>query len=81
MKYLFFGTPEFAAIILEKLINAGFIPSAVVCNPDKPTGRKKIITPPLTKLLAIKYNIPVLQPEVLSIFNFQFRFFYSSIVC
>jgi len=72
MKYLFFGTPEFAAIILEKLINAGFIPSAVVCNPDKPTGRKKIITPPLTKLLAIKYNIPVLQPEVLSIFNFQF---------
>ena len=71
-KYVFFGTPQFAAIILEKLINSGFIPEAVVCNPDKPVGRKKIITPPPTKLLAVKYNILVLQPEVLSISNFQF---------
>ena len=42
MKFIFFGTPEFAAIILEKLINADFIPEAVVCNPDKPVGRKKL---------------------------------------
>ncbi len=72
MKYIFFGTPDFAAIILEKLIKAGWPPIAIVCNPDRPVGRKKIITPPLTKLLALKYNIPVCQPEVLSISNFQF---------
>lgn len=71
MKYIFFGTPEFAAIILEKLINAGFIPEAVVCNPDKPVGRKKIVTPPPTKILAEKYNISVLQPESLEIRNWK----------
>ena len=68
MKYVFFGTPEFAAIILEKLLGAKFIPQAVVCNPDKPVGRKQIITPPPVKSLIMKHgtwNIPVLQPEKL----------------
>ncbi|MBI4993591.1 methionyl-tRNA formyltransferase [Candidatus Wolfebacteria bacterium] len=71
MKFAFFGTPEFASIILEKLINAGFVPQAVICNPDKPVGRKKIITFPPTKTIAQKYNIPVLQPEKLSKDFFQ----------
>ena len=71
MKYIFFGTPEFAAIILGKLIKAGFSPLVVVCNPDRPVGRKKIITPPLTKLLTLKYNIPILQPEVLTNYKLQ----------
>jgi len=80
MSYIFFGTPEFAAIILEKLIKAGLIPKAVVCNPDRPVDRKKVITPPITKLLAQKYNIPILQPEVLTnyqllITNYQADFF------
>ena len=75
MKYIFFGTPEFAAIILKKLIAAGFIPEAVVCNPDKPVGRKKIITPPAVKLSImnqvgnIKDKIKILQPEKLNIQN------------
>ncbi|MEK7635581.1 MAG: methionyl-tRNA formyltransferase [Patescibacteria group bacterium] len=67
MKFVFFGTPEFAAIILEKLINFGFIPEAVICNPDRPIGRKKIITPPPVKKLLIEklknYKIKILQPE------------------
>ena len=67
MRYIFFGTPNFAAIILEKLIKSGLIPSAVVCNSDRPTGRKKIITPPPTKIVAEKYNIPVWQPEKLEL--------------
>jgi len=71
MKFIFFGTPEFAAIILEKLIKTGHIPSAVVCNPDKPVGRKKIITPPATKLIAQKYDIPVSQPEKLTNYKLQ----------
>ena len=63
MKFVFFGTPEFAAIILEKLIKAELMPEAVICNPDKPTGRKQIITPPLVKVLAQKYGLTVYQPK------------------
>lgn len=69
MKYVFFGTPQFAAIVLEKLISAGLPPVALVCNPDRPVGRKKIITPPPTKLLVTRHQslgIKVLQPENLS---------------
>ena len=69
MRYAFFGTPEFAAIVLEKLISAGFPPSLLVCNPDRPVGRKKIITPPPAKQSileqdeSIREGIEILQPE------------------
>ena len=63
MKYIFFGTPEFASIILQGLIDAGIAPVGLVCNPDKPVGRKKIITAPPTKEVALKYGIEVFQPE------------------
>jgi methionyl-tRNA formyltransferase len=63
MRYLFFGTPDFASAILEKLVKTGRSPAAIVCNPDRPVGRKKIITPPPTKVLAQKYGIPTIQPE------------------
>ena len=63
MKYVFFGTPEFAAIILRGLIGVGMPPVAVVCNPDKPVGRKKLITAPLTKQIAKENGISVFQPE------------------
>ncbi len=69
MKYIFFGTPDFAAIILEKLIAAGMIPAVVVTNPDRPAGRKKSITPPPVKQYLLKWNfnrIEILQPENLS---------------
>jgi methionyl-tRNA formyltransferase len=71
MNFVFFGTPEFAAIILEKLIKAGLPPQAVVCNPDKPVGRKQIITSPPVKVLAEKHGIKVLQPEKLEIRNLK----------
>jgi len=65
VKFVFFGTPRFAAIIVGGLINQGFLPSAVVTNPDRPTGRKKIITPPPVKIICRKLNplLPILQPE------------------
>jgi len=63
MKYVFFGTPQFAAIILEKLIIADIRPIGVVCAPDKPVGRKQVLTAPLTKILAQKHEIEVLQPK------------------
>ena len=67
MKYIFFGTPEFAATILQKLIEANMPPVALVCNPDRPQGRKKIITAPPAKDVVIKSGVPIniLQPEVL----------------
>ncbi len=65
MKFVFFGTPRFATIIVGGLINQGFSPSAVVTNPDRPAGRKKIITPPPVKIICRKLNphLPILQPE------------------
>lgn len=70
-KLVFFGTPEFAAIVLEKMIKGGFVPAAVVCNPDRPVGRKKVITPPPVKQRIMNYEsgmkdkIQILQPEKL----------------
>ncbi len=63
MRYIFFGTPQFASLVLEKLVNSGFNPLAVVTNPDRPVGRKKILTAPTVKA-GIGNTIKVLQPEV-----------------
>lgn len=63
IRYVFFGSPEFAEIVLQKLIDAGYCPSAVVTNPDRPVGRKKELTPPRVKTLAEKHGIKVFQPE------------------
>ncbi len=71
MKYIFFGTPRFAEIVLGRLIEAGFPPSLVATNPDRPVGRKHILTSPPVKALADKHNIPVIQPESLANFKFQ----------
>ncbi len=65
VRYVFFGTPEFAALVLERLISSGLVPLAVICNPDRPVGRKKIITPPPVKVLAEKHGVQVFQPEKL----------------
>jgi len=56
LKIVFFGTPKFAAIVLEKLVDAGYIPSAVVCNPDEPIGRKQILTPPPIRQRIMNYE-------------------------
>ncbi|MCL4405964.1 MAG: methionyl-tRNA formyltransferase [Patescibacteria group bacterium] len=65
MKFIFFGTPEFAAIILNNLIKFGFAPEAVVTNPDKPAGRKHIVAPSAVKRVVVdsKEDIKVFQPE------------------
>jgi methionyl-tRNA formyltransferase len=67
MRFVFFGSPTFAAIVLEGLLAHGITLSALVCNPDRPVGRKHIITPPDTKRLIHErgLSIDVLQPEKL----------------
>lgn len=61
------GTPEFSVPILEALIkeeNCEVV--AVVTQPDRKVGRKKVLTAPPVKKKAMEYDIPVLQPEKLS---------------
>ncbi|MDO8470254.1 MAG: methionyl-tRNA formyltransferase [bacterium] len=63
MKYIFFGSPAFAATVLARLVAHGIPPVAVVSNPDRPTGRRQVLTPPAVKAIAAAGRIPVLQPE------------------
>lgn len=62
MKIVFMGTPDFAAVTLDKLIEAGHDVVAVVTQPDKPKGRGKAIAFSPVKELALQHNIQVLQP-------------------
>jgi methionyl-tRNA formyltransferase len=62
-RVIFMGTPDYAAAILEALIGAEDVEVvALYTQPDKPVGRKGILTPPVVKVIAEKANIPVLQP-------------------
>lgn len=65
MRIGFFGTSEYSVMTLEKLIQAGFDISFVVTMPDKPQGRKMILTPTPVKVWAESHKIPVHQPEKL----------------
>lgn len=64
-KIVFMGTPDFAVPVLKQLISDGYEVVAVVTQPDRPVGRKKILTPPSVKVAAEQHGIPVLQPEKL----------------
>lgn len=61
MKIVFMGTPEFSVPILKNLIKKYNV-ILVVTQPDKPVGRKRILTPPPVKEVALKYGIEVFQP-------------------
>ncbi len=57
------GTPDYAKVILDRLIQtAGINVVAVYTQPDKPVGRKKVMTPPEVKVLAEENSIDVYQP-------------------
>lgn len=62
MRIAFLGTPEFALPSLEALIRRGDT-LAVFTQPDRPVGRKAVLTPPPVKVLAEKHGIPVYQFE------------------
>lgn len=63
MKLVFMGTPDFAVPCLEELINAGHEIIGVFTQPDKPVGRKRVMTPPPVKVCAEKNGITVYQPD------------------
>ena len=63
MKLVFMGTPDFAVPCLEELIKAGHEIVGVFTQPDKPVGRKRVMTPPPVKVCAKKNGITVYQPD------------------
>lgn len=61
---IFCGTPDFAIPSLRALASdPAFYVRLVITQPDKPVGRKKTVTPPPIKTLALDLNLPLLQPE------------------
>ncbi len=66
MRLVFFGSPEFAAYILEKLISwKESQVVGVVTQPDKGVGRGRKIRPTPVKQVALAHNIDILQPDSL----------------
>lgn len=62
MKIVFMGTPEFAVPSLKNLVN-NFKVEAVFTQPDRPRGRGQKLSISPVKEEALKYNIPVYQPN------------------
>lgn len=65
-KIIFMGTPGFSVPILNGLVAEGYDVLRVVTQPDRPVGRKKVLTPPPVKEAALEHGIKVLQPEKIS---------------
>ena len=59
------GTPDFSVPILRMIHEEGYDVLAVVTQPDRPVGRKRVLTPPPVKAEAIRLGLPVIQPEKL----------------
>ena len=60
------GTPDFSVPILSMLRDEGYDVVAVVTQPDRPVGRKRVLTPPPVKVEAERLGIRVIQPEKLT---------------
>ncbi|MGB6082755.1 methionyl-tRNA formyltransferase [Moheibacter sp.] len=65
MKIVFMGTPEFAAICLEEILNSKHEVVGVITVPDKPAGRGQKLSQSAVAKLAIEKNLKLLQPEKL----------------
>ncbi|MDE7321482.1 MAG: methionyl-tRNA formyltransferase [Lachnospiraceae bacterium] len=63
MKIVYMGTPDFSVGALEALIKAGHEVTAAVTQPDKPKGRSGQVQFSPVKACALRYNIPVFQPD------------------
>ncbi|MGN7398789.1 methionyl-tRNA formyltransferase [Cytobacillus praedii] len=62
-KIVFMGTPDFSVPVLQQILNDGYDVIGVVTQPDRPVGRKRVLTPPPVKVEAEKHGIQVFQPE------------------
>lgn len=66
-KILFMGTPDYATKIFEEILNSSYELVGLFTQPDKPVGRKQVITPPHIKQFCLdkELNHPIFQPEKL----------------
>ena len=62
MRIAFMGTPDFSVACLKALVESKHEIVGVFCQPDKPVGRKQILTPPDVKVEALEHNLKVYQP-------------------
>ena len=63
---IFFGTEDFSAVSLQKLIDEGFEIGGIITKPDSRKGRGQKLQTPKVKQIGEKFNIPVLQPQKIS---------------
>lgn len=63
---IFFGTEDFSAVSLQKLIDEGFKIAGIITKPDSRKGRGQKFRAPKVKQIGEKFNIPVLQPQKIS---------------
>ena len=61
-RIVFMGTPDFAANVLEGLLENKYNVVGVVSQADKKVGRKQVLTPSPVKEMALKYDLPVFTP-------------------
>ncbi|MDD3923743.1 MAG: methionyl-tRNA formyltransferase [Erysipelotrichaceae bacterium] len=61
-KIIYMGTPYFAKEVLKSIIDAGYQINAVITQPDKPVGRKRIFEKTPVRIMAEEHQIPVYQP-------------------
>ncbi len=81
IKTVFFGTHDFAATILQGLLDSNIVSvETVFTQPDRKTGRKQIVEESPVKKLAKKYNLKIEQPESLNNFQFPISNFQLGIV-
>lgn len=74
IRFAFFGGEPLAVPALEKLKAAGLLPSLIICNPDRPSGRGQRLTPPPVKRWAEKEDISVYQPTTYKDGSTEVRF-------
>lgn len=65
IKIAFFGTPQVAVYVLDELKKSGLTPDLIITAPDKPAGRKLILTPPPAKVWGEENFVSTFQPETL----------------
>jgi methionyl-tRNA formyltransferase len=80
MKLAYFGSSNFSVYVLDELEKLGILPGLVITTPDKPKGRKLVLTPTPVKTWAQEHNIEVLDPKSLKN-NSELNSHLSSVNC
>ena len=63
LRIVYMGTPDFAVMPLQRLVEEGYNIVGVVTTPDKPAGRGLKVQESAVKRYAASVGLPILQPE------------------